>query len=367
MKDELETLLQELEASGWRNRFNPSGIFTVPRDTKYLDTADLARLEETFRKWADKPKREDVRVSRKRILAVFLLIRHTGARLGEVLALDDRYDVDLDNLRVRMGNNGTEDRAAAREVPIPPELGRELREMLDGPEYDPLRGVLFHMDPGYVRRKFYERAEAGGLPRDMGTPSALRRSRAIELLRSNLPLPVVQKILGHSTASLTASYLDFSEPDMQRVVRRVIDKESRKTSARNVFFGRVSNVKRGDIQSVVELTTLTDLRIFSIITNESLERLQLDVNRFATAEVKAPWVIVSRDEHEPKVSAGNLFRGEVVRVIRGAVTTEFVVRLPDGTELCSLVTEESRRRLEVKETDVVWAMFNAFAVILNVD
>ncbi len=39
----------------------------------------------------------------------------------------------------------------------------------------------------------------------------------------------------------------------------------------------------------------------------------------------------------------------------------------DGTELCSLVTEKSRRKLRIKEDDHVWVMFNSFAVILHVD
>ena len=44
-----------------------------------------------------------------------------------------------------------------------------------------------------------------------------------------------------------------------------------------------------------------------------------------------------------------------------------IVRIRDGTELCSLVTEGSRRKLDVKENDDVWVMFNSFAVILHVN
>jgi molybdate transport system regulatory protein len=49
------------------------------------------------------------------------------------------------------------------------------------------------------------------------------------------------------------------------------------------------------------------------------------------------------------------------------VTSEVVVRLPDGTELCSVITEESAKRLDLKITDPLWVVFNAFAVVLHID
>ncbi|MBU4388930.1 MAG: TOBE domain-containing protein, partial [Proteobacteria bacterium] len=63
----------------------------------------------------------------------------------------------------------------------------------------------------------------------------------------------------------------------------------------------------------------------------------------------------------------NRFKGTVSIVIRGKITTEYIVSLPDGTELCSLVTEESRKRLGLKEGDTAWVLFNSFSIILNVD
>ena len=61
------------------------------------------------------------------------------------------------------------------------------------------------------------------------------------------------------------------------------------------------------------------------------------------------------------------FTGKWPLYVRGRLTTEFIVRIHDGTDLCSVVTEESRRRLNLKEGDDVWVMFNSFAVILRVD
>ena len=64
-------------------------------DGRGLDTVQLSRLEEAFRRWAQDATRGDVRLSRQRILLIFLLIRYTGARLNEVLALHPYRDIDL--------------------------------------------------------------------------------------------------------------------------------------------------------------------------------------------------------------------------------------------------------------------------------
>jgi molybdate transport system regulatory protein len=74
---------------------------------------------------------------------------------------------------------------------------------------------MLKVDPGFVRRKFYERAEACGIAKQLGAPEILRKSRAVELMQKNMPLPAVQMLLGHSTPNLTSSYLSYSEDDIQ--------------------------------------------------------------------------------------------------------------------------------------------------------
>jgi molybdate transport system regulatory protein len=85
------------------------------------------------------------------------------------------------------------------------------------------------------------------------------------------------------------------------------------------------------------------------------------------AEVKAPWVILYWGEEEPVCSAENRFSGVVERILRGKVTTEYGVRIGDGTELCALVSTQSGRRLALKQRDRVWAVFNAFSVVLHLE
>jgi molybdate transport system regulatory protein len=190
----------------------------------------------------------------------------------------------------------------------------------------------------------------------------------VELLQNNLPLPVVQNILGHSTPNLTAALVSFSEAEMQQVAKFFLEKESgRKTSARNAFFGKISTIRKGDIQARVELVTLAGERVITMITNDSLVRLGLKVGKLITAEVKAPWVILHKGETEPECSAENRFFGTIERIIPGRLTTEYVVRLADGTELCSLVSSDISKSLNLQPRDPTWALFNCFAVVLHID
>ncbi|WP_461210021.1 TOBE domain-containing protein [Desulfocurvus sp. DL9XJH121] len=358
MDDMLEKLARAWER---RNQGNAAHIFTVPGDVKHLDTGQLTTLERALRDWADATPRSDVRASRRRILLLFLVLRHTGARLGEACALDLAKDFRPAERMVALGED-----AARRSVPLPASLADELRRAREETPSPLAADGTLAVEPGHLRRKLYERAEECGLARDLANPTVIRRSRGIELLRQNVPLPVVQRTLGQSTPSLAGDYLDFSDKDMDRTLRGVVDRESRRTSARNSFYGRITRINPGDIQSEVRLTSVGGHEITAIITNESVSRLDFREGRFATAEIKAPWIIVSATDTD-RNSAVNRLCGTVSRLIRGRLTTEVIVRLDDGLEVCAVITEGSRETLDLAEGDKAWVMFNAFAVILGAD
>ena len=351
-----------------QDRTTHGRIVSVPKGSRYLDPVQLNQLEQGFREWAQDTPRSDVRLSRKRILLIFLLIRYTGAKLNEVLALDPFRDINLDRQSVVFEKPDAAPDRPPREVQIPERLSQEIQTTLDDIAFKKSRGGLFNVDPGHVRRKFYERASACGFPKGLGGPDAIRKSRAVELMQSNMPLPVVQKILGHSTPNLTASFVSFSDDDIRQVAKFFLEKESyRKTSARNTFFGKISAIQKGDIQSKVELVTIGGDQVTTVITNHSLDRLGLKVGTLITAAVKASWVVLQKGDEEPKCTAENKFKGTIDRITKGQVLTEYVVHIADGTELCSLVTSETSRRLDLGENDPVWAIFNSFAAVLHLD
>ena len=343
-------------------------LLPITDSERCLDSKQLHDLEQSFRQWAASSSRPDHRNSRDRILLIFLIIRYTGARLNEALSLDPASDFDLDNNIIRLGKRHGGKDFNSREVQIPGAISADIRTMTIDSASKWAGGSVFRIDPAHVRRKFYERAASITIPSSLGTPETIRKSRAVELMRSNMPLPVIQKILGHSTPNLAASYVEFSDTEISHVAKYFADRENkRKTSARNSFFGKISTIRTGDIQALVEVVSVNGNIITSIITSDSLTRIGLQPGMLVTAEVKAPWIQLCKDRNAPNCSAENLFQGRVCRITKNRTTAEVVVCLPDGTELCAIITEQSRRQMDIQNEDLLWSFFDAFAVFLQVD
>lgn len=343
-------------------------IVSVSDGRQCLDAVQLNRLEQSFREWVEESPRQDVQMSRRRILIIFLLIRYTGAKLSEVLSLNPFEDIDTERKSVFFHGTNTELKPGSREVQISEVLFHEIQSTIEHPVFKDFLQTLFVIDPGFVRRKFYERTQACGFPKQLGGPEMIRRARAVELMQGNMPLPAVQMLLGHSTPNLTTSYVSFSEDEMRQVTKHFMEKESsRKTSARNSFFGKIKEIQKGDIQTLVKLTTIGGEEVTTVITNDSLRKLGLKKGMMITAEVKAPWIMLQKMEGEPSCSAENRFHGTIERINKGRINTECVVRISDGTELCSIMTTESSQCLGLKEGEKVWTLFNCFAVVLHID
>ena len=123
-----------------RRRTSHARIISVPDASRCLDTVQLNRLEQSFRQWAEGAARPDVRLSRKRILLIFLLIRYTGAKLNEVLALNPFQDIDIDRQSVVFGKpDATPDRPP-REVQMPETLSQEIQAALEDTGFQAISG-----------------------------------------------------------------------------------------------------------------------------------------------------------------------------------------------------------------------------------
>jgi molybdate transport system regulatory protein len=336
----------------------------VSESSSCLDSLQLDQLEREFTAWAESARRTDVTLSRKRVVLIFLLIRHTGAKLNEVARLNPHRDIDHVRLLVTYGSS--ED--GPRTVPISAALSQKIRDMLADLA---LHDTVVHglgVDPGFIRRKFYDRAEACGFPKQLGAPEMIRKSRGVELMQSNMPLPAVQLYLGHSTPNLTSAYVSFSKDEIRAITTSFLERETRRaTSARNAFFGKITAVRPGDIQATVRLRTMDGLEVAAIITQDSLDRLGLKPGRLASVEVKAPWITIHAGQAEPLCSAENRFQGTVLSIRRGQINSEYSLRITDTTTLCALVGTENLDRLDLRVGDRAWAVFNSHAAVLHVD
>lgn len=68
-----------------------------------------------------------------------------------------------------------------------------------------------------------------------------------------------------------------------------------------------------------------------------------------------------------KLSARNILKGKVVKIIKGAVNAEVTIELPGGTQLVSIITLTSVDSLALKEGKEAYAVIKASNIMVGVD
>jgi molybdopterin-binding protein len=68
-----------------------------------------------------------------------------------------------------------------------------------------------------------------------------------------------------------------------------------------------------------------------------------------------------------RISARNILKGKIVKVMRGAVNAEVTIELPGGTQLVSIITNSSVENLNLAEGKEAYAIIKASNVIVGVD
>jgi len=193
---------------------------------RYLSEMQVNALIEAFQKWYDTaPNRKQWRL-RGRHWLTFLVLRSTGARLGEVVGTEDKThpglhdenDVDFRAGEIRLVTlKRGKSKRSTRIVPVPLNVTSEISSYWG--HFPKMKGEVFRMTPMSFRRMFYLRAKEVGLPKDLAHPHILRHTRAIELLRGGIPVTVVQDLLGHASLTTTAIYLRMSGQEAKSILK----------------------------------------------------------------------------------------------------------------------------------------------------
>ena len=68
-----------------------------------------------------------------------------------------------------------------------------------------------------------------------------------------------------------------------------------------------------------------------------------------------------------KLSARNVLKGKVLKVVRGAVNSEVIIELPGGAQVVSIITNTSVDTLGLKEGKEAYAVIKASNVMVAVD
>ena len=156
--------------------------------TKHLSSSNLSALDTFWQRWpaeAGTPKQRRIRL---RLYMVYLLIRHGGLRLSEALNVNDNRDLVFSTSTIHVARD--------RDVQVEEQAMNRMLSIVEDSALTEYHGTITHIDPGYVRKNFYQAAEACGLEKELGGPRVLRHTRGIELLERGIPVSLVQKYLG---------------------------------------------------------------------------------------------------------------------------------------------------------------------------
>ncbi len=138
------------------------------------------------------------------------------------------------------------------------------------------------------------------------------------------------------------------------------------TSSRNQFLGAVTKVTNGPINSEVILDIGGGDELVAVITHNSVDHLGLEPGKQAYALIKAPWVILAKDDGKIKTSARNNLCGNVVSLQEGPINCEVILELPGGKTVTSIITHESAQDMELAVGVRVCALIKASHIILAV-
>ena len=138
-----------------------------------------------------------------------------------------------------------------------------------------------------------------------------------------------------------------------------------KTSARNQFQGKVTNVKQGSVNDEIELEVAGGKKIVAIVTHESADGLGLHVGAKAFALIKSSSIIIVTDDKGAKFSARNSLIGIISQVKSGAVHSEVIIGLEGGASVAAIVTNESCKSLGLAVGMPATAIFKASSVIIG--
>ncbi|WP_228291533.1 TOBE domain-containing protein [Thiothrix litoralis] len=147
---------------------------------------------------------------------------------------------------------------------------------------------------------------------------------------------------------------------------QLIRKFDMQTSSRNQFLGTVTKVTNGPINSEVILDIGGGDELVAVITHNSVDHLGLAPGVQAYALVKAPWVILAKDDGKIKTSARNNLRGTIVSLQEGAVNAEVIIELPGGKTVTAIITNDSVQDMELKVGDKACALIKASHIIIAV-
>lgn len=297
---------------------------------RHLAEAELVAAEIWLEERLHEAASPRLKHARTRLWFIFMFLRHAGLRLVEVFSLQGAcFDFGRGLLRVPVQDGGD----AGREVPLPPDVSRKLgavwaawpgREM----------ALPFVCDASRVRRGLRQCALACGLPPEAFNARELRRNRGLELELTGVHPSLVDVFLGREAAE-KKSLVRFDADAAKWMLRERIQGHVR-TSARNLFRGRVTRVRHNGLLADVTFATAAGLEVRARVTDRSCRSLRLAPGAIVRGAVKALWLEARPADSPPGAAEENRFAGTVEAIRREGGFVEALITLEDGAQACAV-------------------------------
>jgi integrase len=185
-------------------------MFDRQGNRKYLNSAE---------RWAFRRAAQAEPDALRRAFALTLF--HCGCRVSEGLNVTAER-VDLAHKAIVFETLKRRKRGHFRAVPIPDSLVELLRQVT--PQADPSACVWTFSRVTAFRfvKDLMTRAKVAG---GMASPKGLRHGFAVACLAQKIPLPTVQKWLGHARMDTTAIYLEVTGNEERELAKRLWSKD----------------------------------------------------------------------------------------------------------------------------------------------
>jgi site-specific recombinase XerD len=236
-------LLSYDEVADWlhylirERRLAPSSVNIAVQAARFLFGITLGRDMEELRAKVPHCKRTQRRAQaysveeietilqaalRPRDRALLMLVYSAGLRVSEACGLQVPEGIDRARMQVRVLGKGAKERV----LPLSPKVLEALEAYWRAERKDQRGGCLPFLfiapdrcgplDSSTAQSIYYRAVKASGVRRKGGI-HILRHSFATHLIESGVPIPMVQRLLGHSSMITTARYLHVTAQRLDRV------------------------------------------------------------------------------------------------------------------------------------------------------
>lgn len=140
--------------------------------------------------------------------------------------------------------------------------------------------------------------------------------------------------------------------------------EKMRISARNQLEGVVELIQHGKVNAEVYIKLKSGYTLVSVITNDAVKALDLQIKDEVIAIIKSSSVLVTTDM-TLTISARNKLQGVIENILLGEVSGEVCINVGNNDTIVSVITANSIKKLNIKMGNSISAIIKATDVIIG--